>query len=167
MSDPFISVKVDNTRAREAFLRFPADFERGVDPFLSRGAIEVSRIARSLAPKAFSALANSITSRKIASLHYQVAPGVNYARPVDEGIKGPMQKQPGTANGLEAWIRQKTGESDPRKLARLGFVIARSMKAKGIRAQPYMGPAADQGRSRVTALVALGVAQTVTEIFGG
>jgi hypothetical protein len=166
VTDRLISIKIDNSRAREALQRFPAAFGRAVDPAMWLGAKEIARIARALAPKAFSTLINSIDARKAGPLHYEVAPAVNYARPVEEGVKGPMARQPGTANGLEAWIRQKTGETDPRKLSRLGFVIARSMKAKGIRAQPYLAPAAEQGTGHLTTLVAAGVAQAVREIFG-
>lgn len=166
MSDRLLTAKIDVSRAREALLRFPAEFERIVDPYLSRGALEISRIARSLAPKAFSTLANSISSRRLGALHYEVAPGVNYARPAEEGVKGPLAKRPGTANGLDEWIRLKTGESDPKKLRRLSFAIARSLQVKGIRAQPYMAPAAEKGTSRLTELVAAGAAQAVREVFG-
>lgn len=166
MSDRLISVKIDNARAREALQRFPAAFERAVDPAMWRGAKEIARIARSLAPKAFSTLANSIDARKAGPLHYEVAPAVNYARMVEEGVKGPMKKQPGTANGLTEWVRLRTGETDPEALRRRTFGLARMLKTKGIRAQPYMGPAATKGTDRLTVLVAAGVAQAVREIFG-
>lgn len=166
MSDRLITIKIDDRAAREALQRFPRAFARTVDPFMWRGAKEIARIARSLAPEAIGTLVNSIDAKKAGPLHYEVAPGVNYGRPVEEGVKGPMNRQPGTANGLEEWIRLKTGETDPKQLARLGFVIARSMKAKGIRAQPYLAPAAEQGKSRLTKLVELGAAKAVREIFG-
>jgi hypothetical protein len=166
MSDSFISVKIDDSRAREAFLRFPAAFERIVDPFLSDGAYKVSRIARSLAPKAFSKLINAIDVRKVGPLHYEVTHGTNYGDAVETGAPGPMEKRPGGANGLDEWIRQLTNESDPRKLKGLSFAIAHSLQKTGIRAQPYMAPAAAQGQSIVTALVAAGAAQAVREIFG-
>jgi hypothetical protein len=174
VSDPLISVKIDSGLAREAFLRFPREFERIVDINLFQGAKEVANIARSLAPVALGPLHNAIDARKVGPLHYQVSAGgeegkdgkINYADAVETGAPGPMKSQPGTTKGLEEWVGKVIGEKNPKKASRLAFVIARSMKTKGIRAQPYLAPAAERGRSQLTNLVKLGVAQAVTEIFG-
>jgi hypothetical protein len=77
-----------------------------------------------------------------------------------------MEKRPGATHGLDEWIRHEIGEKDPKKLKRLSFAISHSLQMKGIRAQPYMAPAAEKGRSQLTDLVKIGVARAVKEIFG-
>ena len=106
-----IRINIDSQRVREAFAKAPQVMARNIEVRLSHGAEEVAREAKDLAPKAFSTLVNSIRAGRVGNLHYQVAPGVNYARPVEEGRKA--GKQPGTAtgtaNGLMEWVKRKTG----------------------------------------------------------
>lgn len=155
-----IRIEIDAARLREGLRRAPQVLHRHVDGALSRGALEIARDARRRAPKAFSTLVNSIHSRQIGDLHYEVAPGVNYAAWV-EGGRDPG-KRPGTANGLREWVKLKTGLAD-KPLDRATFAISRAIGKRGIKAQPYMGPALEAGESRLRALVNAAVERGLAE----
>lgn len=154
-----ITVKVDHTRAVAAFNKAPTRLRQLVGDALWRGGLEVSREARQRAPKAFSTLTQSIIVRREAPLYVRVEPGVNYARPVEEGRR--PGRMPGA--GLTDWVRQKTGLQG-KALDRTTFVIARAIGRRGIPPQPYMAPAAEAKRSRVIELVRASVAQGVREV---
>ena len=157
-----IRIRIDDADAREAFRRAPAVMQSAVDAKLSRGAQEVVREARSLAPKAFSTLTNSIKASQEGLLRYVVAPGVNYARSVEEGVR------PGTLPPVAAlvpWVKRVLGASDKEARGK-AFLIARAIKRRGIRTQKYMAPAAEKMESRLIQLVRQGVDQGVREVFG-
>lgn len=159
-----VVITLDDARVQEGLRRFPGRVVAHVEPALARGAEEVAREERRLAPKAFSTLTNSIRAQRMGELHYRIAPGVNYARPVEEGrMPG---KQPGTANGLMEWVRQKTGLQG-KDLDRKTYVIARAIGIKGIRPQPYAKPAIENKRSRVVQLVRAAALRGAEEAFRG
>lgn len=145
-----IGIAIHDKGARRMLDRLDAGVTGAVDAALSRGAMELARAARGNAPKAFSTLTNSIKSGKVGHLHYMVATGVNYARAVEEGRR--PGKQPGTANGLMEWVKQKTGLTG-NALDRKAYVIARAIGIRGIRPQPYMQPAFDSEKDRIVAAV--------------
>lgn len=155
-----VRVEVDASRLRAALSRAPAVIRRHVDGALSRGALEVAREARRRAPKAFSTLTNSIHATPVGDLHYQVAPGVNYAPWVEGGRKA--GKMPGVANGLREWVKLKTGLAD-KPLDRMTFVIARGIGRDGIKAQPFMAPAMAASEDRLRALVGAAVERGLAE----
>lgn len=159
-----ITVTFDDAQVRRGIDRFPGRVEARVEIALARGAEEVAREERRLAPKAFSTLANSIRAQRMGRLHYRVGPGVNYARPVEEGRK-PGQ-QPGTANGLMEWVKQKTG-LDGKALDRRTFIIARAIGRRGIRPQPYARPAYESKSGRVVDLARAAAAEGAQEAFRG
>lgn len=128
----------------------PARVEQAVDTALGRAGEEMARGARRFAPKAFSTLTNSIHHERLTPLHHRVVTGVNYARPVEEGRR--PGKMPGTANGLEEWVRQKLRPPED-KLKDVTFRVARGIAARGIQPQPYMRPAAEAGTGRLHELV--------------
>ena len=163
MSELFkINVKVNDQRTVAAFQKAPARMHQLVGDAVWRGALEVTREARRNAPKAFSTLINSINATQIGELHWRVQPGVNYAAAVEDGRK--KGKQPGTANGLMEWVRQKTGLQG-RPLDRATFAIARAIGQRGIKPQPYIQPAVVSKESRVIELVRLSVERGCAECF--
>lgn len=156
-----IKVKVGDARAQAAFQRAPARMRQLVGDALWRGAIEVSRDARDRAPKAFSTLTQSLRPEKVDDLHWRVSPGVNYARPVEEG-RMPMRRMPGA--GLTEWVKLKTGLQG-KALDRATFAIARAIGRRGIDPQPYLKPAAEAKESRVIELVRAAVARGADEVM--
>lgn len=145
-----ISVAIHDQGARKMLDRLDAGVRQAVHDSLWRGALELSRTAQRNAPKAFSTLRNSIHVAEINPLHFRVSTGVNYARAVEEGR--PPGKQPGTANGLMEWVRQKTG-LEGKDLDRKTYVIARAIGRKGTAPQPYMQPAFESEKDRIIANV--------------
>lgn len=157
-----ISYRVNDAKARAAFAQAPALMHRIVGEGVWRGALEVTREARRLAPKAFSTLTNGINATQVSELHWQVKPSSNYADAVEQGRK--PGKQPGTANGLMEWVRQKT-RLQGRDLERATFAIARAIGRRGIKAQPFMAPAAQAKESRVIELIRQSVERGCAECF--
>lgn len=156
-----ISISIDSQRVREAFSRAPQAMERAIDVKLARGAEEVAREAKHNAPKAFSNLVNSIRAERIDALHYQVAEGMNYGRAVEEGGK----PHGVGSDKLIPWVERVIGVRG--KEARdKAFLIARAIRRRGTRAQPYMQPAAEAKTSRLFALVNQGVDEGLREVFG-
>jgi hypothetical protein len=145
-------LKIDLKPTRDGINGLPATVVEVVEPKLWRGAEEVARTAKGKAPKAFSHLVNSIRSERIGPLHYRVVEGMNYGRVVEEG---------GRPHGVSSvklipWVERVLGarEKEARDKA---FLIARAIKRRGTRAQPYMRPAAEENVDRVIALVRKGV----------
>lgn len=155
-----IRISIDDARARAALERAPALVERRLEDALARGAIEMAGLGRRKAPTAFSPLTNSIRAERVEPLHFLVSPGVNYARFVEEGRR--PGKQPGTAFGLMEWVREKTKLAG-KALDRRTFVIAIAIGRRGIKAQPYMQPAFEEGAPRVIQLARDAVARACEE----
>lgn len=160
-----IEIRVNDKLAQAAIRRMPGAVERHIDSALWRGAGEISRTAKGKAPKAFSTLTNSIRESRVDELHYRVSTVVNYARPVEEGVQGPLGSQPGTANGLVEWVKLKFSPSSDKDAERIAFLVARAMRRNGIKAQPYMRPAAEEHTGRVHHLVRMAVADGIGEAF--
>lgn len=156
-----IRYHVDSKEAQEAFESAPEAMERNLERFLSRGAHEVAREAMSRAPKAFSALTNSINASRVSPLHYRVSPGVNYAPYVEDGTR-PHFPNPAS---LQPWVERVLGLRD--KAARTtAYLVARAISRRDTRAQPYMRPAAEAKESRVMQLLREGVDAGLREVFG-
>jgi HK97 gp10 family phage protein len=155
-----IRFKVDSKEAQQAFEIAPDVMERNLERFLSRGAQEVARAAKSFAPKAFSTLTNSILASRVGPLHWRVSPGANYAPYVEGGTRPHF---PPPVN-LQPWVERVLGLSGEEARHR-AFLIARAISRRGTRAQPYMRPAAEQMRSRVFALLNEGVDAGLREVF--
>jgi hypothetical protein len=133
-----IEIEIDDSLARRRLDQLPGRVTSAIEAALARGAMEMARTARGYAPKAFGTLTNSIKADKVEPLHYVVAPHVNYGPFVERG-RG-AGKQPGTANGLMEWVRQKTRLTG-KDLERKTYVIARAIGRRGIRRRAYMRPA--------------------------
>lgn len=157
-------ITIDDAGVQRGLERFPGKVLTAVEAALARGAMEMARTARERAPKAFTTLTNSIKADKIEPLHYVVAPHVMYAPFVERGRK--PGRQPGTANGLGEWIRQKTGLQG-KELDRRTFVIARAIGRRGIKAQPFMHPAFEAHRDRIVSRVRAAALAAAQEAFRG
>lgn len=154
-----LSIELDSTRARAAFEKAPGAMNRNLSRYLDRAAQEVAREARAAAPKAFSTLVNSISVRNLEEFVRLVAPGVNYARYVEEGTKPGKMPNPEV---LLPWLRFRTGAAGS-ELRNRAFLLARYIQRHGTKAQPYMKPTADKMRARVLALLREGVEAGIRE----
>lgn len=125
------------------------------DVGLARGAEEVARDMKARAPKALSTLTNAIIARRSAMLDYQVTAGVNYALAVEKGT-GPGGSPPHGA--LLAWIKAKGIQSTSGASASgLAYLIGRSIRRKGTKAQPFAAPALEAMTPRVIELMREGI----------
>lgn len=160
-----ISTTFDD-RASEALARADGVLRRHLDEALSRGAQEVADAARRRAPKNVTTLTHSIKASADGDLAYVVRSGAAYAPYVERGVPGPLPRWP-NMYALQDWVRQKLGVSDDQASDRLAFLIGRSIKAKGIKAQPFMRPARDEKENRVRAMVKGAIARGLAEIGDG
>ena len=158
MSD--FSITIDIGKASDALSRAPGAIERYVEPKLSRGAKEIEAEAMRRAPKAMSGLWTSFHNERLGPLHYRVSQGRNYGRMVEEGTR-PHFPNP---DNLQPWVELVLGVrgKDARDKA---FLIARAIARRGTRAQPYMGPAAQNKAARVRDLVLAGVDEGLREVY--
>jgi Bacteriophage HK97-gp10, putative tail-component len=157
----------------------PEQFKRSVERFLDRSAEEVAREMRSAAPKAFSTLAQSIHVMREGELIRLVAPGVNYARAVEEGTgpaAGKARYFP-NPNALAPWLQMRAGirltktkpgtpgrRAQQDELRDRAFGLARYIHAHGTRAQPFVAPTEAKMQSRVMALLRQGVREGLAGI---
>ncbi|KKW22365.1 MAG: hypothetical protein UY62_C0006G0012 [Parcubacteria group bacterium GW2011_GWF2_50_9] len=65
----------------------------------------------------------------------EVGSGVAYASVVEDGRNPWPGAMPPPSGDLKTWARRKLGDE------RLAFVVARAIKRRGFRAQPYLRPA--------------------------
>jgi hypothetical protein len=115
----------------------------------------VARTAKEKAPKTQSTLTNSLRSRKLGELDYEVVAGAAHASYVELGT-GPGGWPPPQA--LREWIRTKGVQPRDSSLTEdeLAFLIGRSIHRKGTPEQPFMRPALEEHRDRLQELVAAG-----------
>ncbi len=159
-----LNFEIRDRQVRAALARSPGVVRRRAVRGLERGAIEVAREGKRRAPKAESTLTNSIGHRFTGPMTIEVGPTVRHGDVMEHGREpgGPMPP----IEPLIDWIRTRRispydEAMDERDLA---FVIARSIQQHGTPAQPYMGPAIDAKRDRVTELVRAGVRDGIKEI---
>jgi len=139
-------------QVQHAFEQAPKLITAALDRALSRGVIELARAARRKAPEGFGQLRQSILHRRVGEATYEVVAGTEYARHVEEGAgRGgwPTQQR------MIDWIRRKGIQPrDPdMTLEDLALVMRRSIARRGTPAQPFMAPALEESRDRLTALL--------------
>lgn len=179
-----ISVKLDAAKFAEANAKMPGVVEKNVDPRLGVVAARVARDAKlQLADNgsmAFSNLADSIISRRLELLRWQVSTGVNHARAVEEGTGPAVGKKAywPDSRKLEPYVKLRakitfSGKpGSPKRASQLNEIreraqaLARHIRKHGTKPHPYMAPAAEKNRSGATDQVALGVAAGLKEVFG-
>lgn len=170
-----IHILIDDARVMAALNGAPETMRSAMDVALARGAEEMARAAREAAPKSLSTLANSIRVDRVGDLHYEIAPGVNYARAVEEGT-GPAAGRPKyypnpdglkqyiettpRARGFE-WAKRGSGKREAQRydIWHRSRAMAWWIYQHGTRAQPYMRPAFDATRERVRDLVVTSMRQ--------
>lgn len=76
----------------------------------------------------------------------EVGSGLPYASVVEEGRNPWPGKMPPPNGDLRTWARRKLGDE------RLAFVVARAIKRRGYRAQPYLRPALLAATPRLQAI---------------
>ena len=147
-----IRIRTNIPDVRRAMRRAPDVVMGEIDRGLKRGANEVARTARTLAPKATSGLTQSILARRTGAAQYIVVARAGYAGPVEFGRK-PGRQPP--VQSIVDWMRTRriaTG-AGPRRQRQIAFAIARKIGREGTKAQPFMGPALERNRSRLTQLM--------------
>lgn len=159
-----IDIRIADHASRDMMARAPGVIEQKLSLALSRGADEIAREAKRLAPKSMSTLTNSIRAEKVNDLHFFVAPGVDYAPWVEGGRK--PGKLPGFRKGLLDWIKKEIKPANDKELERLGFAISRAIGRRGIKPQPFMQPAFDNKKDRVKFLASAAIRTAMAEIRG-
>jgi len=76
----------------------------------------------------------------------EVGSGLPYASVVEEGRNPWPGKMPPPNGDLRTWARRKLGDE------RLAFVVARAIKRRGYKAQPYLRPALITAAPRIQAI---------------
>lgn len=149
-----MKVKIEHnaSQVRAVLSGAPDRFMGALDRALSRGVQELVRVIRRNVPQAHSHFVNSINSKRLAQADYLAYAGVDYAGYPETGT-GPGGSP--SRQTLLDWIRVKgiTPRDPSMTLDELAYVIGRSIRRKGTRAQPSFGPALESHRSRLAQLV--------------
>jgi len=151
-----ISIRARDDKAQAALRALPDDLKRDVTLALDSGARTMARESKIRSPKAFTGLANSIQSRKLGPMRFEVIAGKNYALGVHEGQK------PGHRPAIEAiqkWIKVKgiTPHNPLYNIRDLAWFIASSIERKGTKAQPFMREAAEAKKGEIENVIAAGI----------
>lgn len=130
---------------------------------LARLAQEAARLMKNRAPKWRSTLTNSIHAVQISSTEWDVGPGVEYSRAVEEGVKPggkglPRWSDAGAAD-IKAWLTSKAFAG--RRRARRNSMkavhenlelrdryegLAWHVRHFGVKANPYVAPTVEMMR---------------------
>lgn len=146
------------------------DVQQSVAASLSRLAQEAARDMRRRAPKFQTVLTNSISVEHVTNLHYRLSVGAAHGAAVEHGRKPgkglPRFFDPAAA-GVVAWLESKVfaGIAKPRKgtkrfaareleLRDRYMGLSRSVKRKGIKAQPFFTPVVDELQRTMPQLLA-------------
>lgn len=143
-----LSLTVNADNLMQALLQTPELLAKNMANAVLRVSKEMANSAKDYAPKAFSTLTLSINNTQISPYEAIVAPGVDYARLVEEGT-GPGAMPP--VQNIEDWINvgAKIEPNNPEMTSRdLAYIIARSIAHHGTPAQPYMAPAFKDNRDK-------------------
>lgn len=172
--------------AREVAVALQAhatDTEAAVAARLSSIAQLAARDMRRNAPKFQSTLTDSIRVDYVTNLHYRVAVGAAHGAAVEHGRKPgkglPRFFDP-AAKGVVDWLESKAfaGVAKPRKgtkrfaareleLRDRYMALSRSVKAKGIKAQPFFGPVVNELERTLPQLLAETVQAAVARANAG
>lgn len=169
-----IAIRIDTEEAIRAYGRAPEVMRRHVAEGVEQGATLIARGARRNASQRdfHGTLTASIRPEPVPEplpadvIAWQARTGTHYARYVEEGIRPNQPRRPGISNGLMEWIKAKLRPADERAAERLAFVVGSAIQRRGLRARPYMRPAAEQSEPGVRAVLKGAVARGVQEVFG-
>lgn len=90
----------------------------------------------------------------------EVGSGVAYASVLEEGRNPWPGAMPPPSGDLKAWARRKLGDE------RLAFVVARAIKRRGFKAQPYLKPALLEATPRIKAIFQSRVSEALQQTGG-
>ena len=159
-----LKLKVDTDRFRKAVETYPAEMRKAMVVALDRGSEIVEKEAKlnltGNRSVVFGALRASIGHRTNAdTLQSVIGPGLagrpgtggdpkNYGLFVEEGRAA--GKAP-PVSALELWVQRKLAIGDTEEIAKVAFLIARSIAKKGTTPAPFLEPAALDNEQRITA----------------
>ena len=131
---------------KEKLASFPSRLRVGIVKALEDAVVQVQREARINAPVFRGALRSSIVflvNDEGDRIKAEVGTGLVYGGVIEEGRSSWPGAQPPVDN-LRAWAARRLGDET------LAFVIARSIKRRGIRAQPFLRPAFQTVQPRIS-----------------
>ena len=149
-----IEIEFDDAQFQKFMRNKPEAVAEHVDSALSRAALEVSRLVRKGAPKATSMLTNSIIPQRERSLEHWVIAGAGYARDVEYGKRPGSPVSPAS---ILSWMKTKGITPRHGSMKSSSFLIARSIRHRGVAAQPFFRPALKIMRPRIKSLIEAGV----------
>ncbi len=161
-----IRVDVDSDRVRAAFAKAPEVMRRTLDGALNKAAMYQVRTAQDVVRHNGSIfkslLVQSMFHRTPEPLVREVRSAMHYAPYVEHGTSGGGMPP---VLALQEWLRVKHGVvgKDARNRA---FMLAKKIKANGIKKKPFMQPAFEQSRSRLEQILKDGVARGVESVLG-
>ncbi len=183
MSGTEIRITLDDRLVAAGLAKAPGVIQRNVSDALSRGAEETAREMKaalvSNRSAARSALLLSIRPLRIGEMRYFVAPGVNYARMVEEGTgpaAGRASYMPDPSK-LEDYVKQRAGitlkgrkgsASRRSQLAEIrdrAWGLALYIKEHGTKPHPFVAPTRDLMDPKIRVMVAAAVNKSLREIF--
>lgn len=126
-----------------------------VNRFLDRGAIFIQGAGRRHAAVDTGRMRNSIGVETSGHRERRVGPGAEHGLYVEKGT-APHFPPPAA---LDGWARRHGFQS--------GYQAARAISRSGTKAQPFMGPAAEEGEGFVRAQVAVLAAEVESAYAGG
>ncbi|TCS35793.1 hypothetical protein EDC30_10992 [Paucimonas lemoignei] len=142
--------------------RAEAVFGRTLDRFVSRGAHEFAREEKLQAPKAFSAMTQSIAVQQNGTADYSVVPTARYAEAVEKGGKPHLAP----LLPLYLWLKYTKRVSDEKELRARTYGLRRFIAKHGTKANPFVNRTRIKMQGRVVRLVRDGVAAATQEAFG-
>lgn len=157
------SVRVEFRPAQRALLRELAAIQRGANTGIRQGATLVANRERREVPRASRALSRTIVTRRIGPAAYDVAPTARYAGYVLSGTK------PGYTPPIEplmAWLRtRRASKGDAgRTLRDRAFGLARAIRARGTKANDFVGRTARGATPLVHALAERAIASAQAKV---
>lgn len=118
--------------------QLPQRLRNAIVKAMRESAVLVQSYAKLYAPVFRGLLRVSISqnvSEEGSRITGEVGSGLAYASVVEEGRNPWPGAMPPPSGDLRTWARRKLGDE------RLAFVVARAIKRRGFRAQPYLRPA--------------------------
>jgi hypothetical protein len=178
-----IDIRLDQEKALQGLEHLPGAVAAEVDAELGalaeQGAVMMKQRLAANGSMARTTLVTSIRAKREALMHWRVAPGVNYARAVEEGT-GPAVGRPNympNPEHLEDYIRQRGGikmAGKPGSSRRQRVIneirdrawgLAVHIWWHGTKPRPYVKPTAEQLRAIAPARVSAAVQRGLQKAF--
>lgn len=145
----------------KVFARLPQRLRGAIVKAMRESAIHIQSLAKLYAP-VFRGLLRVSIAQNVAEegerIIGEVGSGLVYASVIEEGRTAGWFPPP--SGDLKAWARRKLGDE------RLAFVVARAIKRRGFRAQPYLRPALLAATPRVQSIFQTRILEALQEEGG-